>query len=190
MCCLVAIAAYMTSVGADRVNGLLAVREVDGASLHDEQYLFDVSRSTPAKGSPLDVVAAPLPNKAEMLEMERDLAHKLNKMKELISGIHSGVDQSSKMRANAMKHKFNRLSNVIATLAGQKESLYKENVKLRKEMKSTVQKLLHVTAQLKQEAKRANDNDVKRWFDMKAGEITKFLHSNGKKKCTPQATSL
>lgn len=133
----------------------------------------------PEKGSPLDLVAAPVLNKAEISATEEELATKLRKMKELIYGIHSGVDKSSRLRATSMKHKFNKLSSVIAALAEQKDSLFRENVKLRREMKSTVERLQRVETQLKLEAKRADDNDVKRWFEAKSVEIADFLHSNG-----------
>jgi hypothetical protein len=133
----------------------------------------------PAKGSPLEIIAAPVPNRAEIASMDRDLAKKLSKMKELISGIHQGVDKSSKLRATSMKHKFNKLSAVIATLAGQKDALFQENVKLRREMRATVERLVRVESELKREARRADDNDLKRWFDVKAGEIAEFLHSSG-----------
>lgn len=131
------------------------------------------------KGSPLDVAAHPVPNRAEISATDAELTRKLKKMKELIYGIHSGVDKSSRLRATSMKQKFNKLSTVIATLADQKDSLYRENVKMRKEMKSTVERLQRVEMQLKVEAKRADDNDVKRWFEAKSGEIADYLHSNG-----------
>lgn len=131
------------------------------------------------KGSPLDVAANPVPNREEIHATDVDLTKKLKKMKELIYGIHSGVDKSSRLRATSMKQKFNKLSAVIAALAEQKDALYRENVKMRKEMKSTVERLQRVEMQLKIEAKRADDNDVKRWFEAKSSEISEYLHSNG-----------
>lgn len=131
------------------------------------------------KGSPLDIAANPVPNREEIHATDADLTKKLKKMKELIYGIHSGVDKSSRLRATSMKQKFNKLSAVIAALAEQKDALYRENVKMRKEMKSTVERLQRVEMQLKIEAKRADDNDVKRWFEAKSSEISEYLHSNG-----------
>jgi hypothetical protein len=133
----------------------------------------------PEKGSPLDLAAAPVPNREEISATDAELAAKLHKMKELISGIHSGVDKSSRLRATSMGHKFNKLSTIIAALAKEKDGLFRENVQLRREMKATVQRLQRVETQLQAEAKRADDNDVRRWFEAKSGEITEFLHSNG-----------
>lgn len=133
----------------------------------------------PEKGSPLDMATEQLQDKMDLSQADKDLQGKLVKMKELISGIHSGVDKASNIRALSMKLKFNKLSTIITELSKEKNRIYETNVKLRGELRNSVQRLQHLETALKIEAKRANDNDVKLWFDTKSDEIKTFLNSAG-----------
>jgi hypothetical protein len=118
-------------------------------------------------------------SKADMSSMDAEVTQKLDAMHKLLEGIHNGVGKSSRLRASAMREKFDKLTSIINGLRTQKDLLYSQNLKLKKEMGATVTKLELVERQLKAEALRANDNDYRLWLATKAGEITSFLNKNG-----------
>lgn len=122
---------------------------------------------------------AVVPSKTDLAKIDDDVSKKLKAMQDLLHGIHSGVDRSMRARARAMESKISKLTVVIAELSKQKDSLYKQNSKMKTEIRSTMKKLETVEAQLKLEAKRAHDNDLRTWLNEKAGEISQILTNSG-----------
>jgi hypothetical protein len=115
-----------------------------------------------------------VPNKGEVENIDSEVADKLHAMHKLLNGVHSEVGKTDRLRAAAVREKFDILTTIINSLTQQKDQLFTQNLELKKEMKATVAKLNIVKTQLKAAAERADDNDYRLWLGLKAKEITTF----------------
>jgi hypothetical protein len=142
-------------------------------------YPSEAESSQKNANSPIAMLKSEGLDRADIASTEKELTTKLKAMQGLINGIHNGVDRASKLRADAVKSKFQKLTSVIVSLDQQKSTLFFENGKLKKEMQSLVSKLQSVEQRLKIEAKKAADKSLKAWFNGRADEITSFLEGSG-----------